>query len=102
MPLSLSPIPSEMCPFLLFFSEIWKTDIERKGFQQLSYIFKPGIFGCWKQISDLKRYNTDTISTDANLAIGDPMQSVVDGHLRIELLDIDWQELPADAIDANR
>ena len=26
---------------------------------------------------------------DANLGIGDPMQSVADGHLGIELLDID-------------
>jgi hypothetical protein len=30
------------------------------------------------------------------------MQSVVDGHLRIKLLDINWQELPADANNAYR
>jgi hypothetical protein len=33
-------------------------------------------------------HNTDTILADANLAIGYLMQSVVDGHLGIELLDI--------------
>jgi hypothetical protein len=53
-----------------------------------------------KKISDLIRYDTDTILADANLAIDDPMQSVVDGHLRIEPLYIDWQELPADANNA--
>jgi len=36
-----------------------------------------------------------TILADANLAIGNPMQSVVDDHLRIKLLDIDWQKVPA-------
>jgi hypothetical protein len=33
------------------------------------------------------RADTNRILADGNLAIGDPMQSVVDGHLRIELLD---------------
>jgi hypothetical protein len=42
------------------------------------------------------------ILADANLAIGDPMQLVVNGHLRIEPLDINWQEFPADASDAYR
>ncbi len=40
-------------------------------------------------------YDTDIILADANLAIGYPMQLVVDGHLGIEPLDIDWQKFPA-------
>jgi hypothetical protein len=34
-------------------------------------------------------YNTDTSLADANLGIGNLMQSVADGHLRIKALDID-------------
>jgi hypothetical protein len=30
------------------------------------------------------------------------MQSVADGHLRIELLDIDWHKFPADAKNGSR
>jgi hypothetical protein len=37
---------------------------------------------------------------DAYLAIGCLMQSAVDGHVSIDLLDIDWQELPANANNA--
>jgi hypothetical protein len=38
-------------------------------------------------------HNTDTILADANLAIGYPMQSVVDGHLGIELLGYQLAEI---------
>jgi hypothetical protein len=34
--------------------------------------------------------------------IGYPMQSIVNGHLGIELIDINWQELPANANNAYR
>lgn len=60
----------------------------------LGYSVVENVFWIW--------YDTDTILADADLAIGDPMQSVVDGHLRIKLLDINWQELPADANNAYR
>jgi hypothetical protein len=46
-----------------------------------------------KVVDSRYRYNT-------NLGIDDPMKQVVDGHLRIELLDINWQKFPADANNA--
>jgi hypothetical protein len=48
------------------------------------------------------QYDTNTILANANLAIGYPMESVVNGLHGIEPLDIDWQELPADANNAYR
>jgi hypothetical protein len=50
------------------------------------------------------RYDTDTILAVANLAIGYPMQLVVDGHLGIKPLGIDchWQKFPADAKNGSR
>ncbi len=51
------------------------------------------IFGCWQKIYDLMWYNTDTSLADANLGIGNLMQSVADGHLRIKALDIDWHKI---------
>jgi len=48
------------------------------------------------------RNDTDTILANTNLGIGDPMQSVADGKVSIELLDIDWQKFPADAKNASR
>jgi hypothetical protein len=48
------------------------------------------------------RNDTNTILANTNLGIGDPMQSVADGKVSIELLDIDWQKFPADAKNASR
>jgi flagellar biosynthesis/type III secretory pathway ATPase len=48
-------------------------------------------------VDSLYLYKTDTILADANLAISDPMQSVVDGHLRMESLVIKGKKFPADA-----
>jgi hypothetical protein len=48
------------------------------------------------------RNDTYTILANTNLGIGDPMQSVADGKVSIELLDIDWQKFPADAKNASR
>jgi hypothetical protein len=49
-----------------------------------------------KVVDSRYRYNI----ANANLGIGDPMQLVVDGHLIIELLDIDWQKFPANTNNA--
>jgi hypothetical protein len=48
------------------------------------------------------RNDTNTILANTNLGIGDPMQSVADSKVSIELLDIDWQKFPADAKNASR
>jgi hypothetical protein len=53
-------------------------------------------------LKKLKTVNTDTILVDANLGISYPMQSVVDGHLGIEPLDINWQKYPADGKKGSR
>ena len=50
-----------------------------------------------KVVDSQYRYDTDTDLDNTNLGIYNPMQSTVDGHLRIKLLDTDWQKFPADA-----
>jgi hypothetical protein len=42
-----------------------------------------------KVVDSQNQYNTDTILANANLAIGDQMQLVVEDHLGMELLGID-------------
>ena len=45
-----------------------------------------------KVVDSQYRYDTNTDLADTNLGIGDPMQSLVNSHLRIESLDIDLRK----------
>jgi hypothetical protein len=47
-------------------------------------------------VEKLRFADTDTILVDSNIAIGYLMLLVVDSHLGIEPLNIDWQKFPAD------
>jgi hypothetical protein len=45
----------------------------------------------------LKLANADTIEPDANLPIGYPRASIVNAHMTIKLLNINFQKFLADA-----
>jgi hypothetical protein len=53
-----------------------------------------------KVVDSQYQNDTNKIFANANLFIANPMQLVVDGHHRIELLDINCQKSPADANNA--
>ncbi len=82
---------------MISISRAYKDLQYKEAILQTKFVFFLGL-GYWivKTVDDSQYpYDTNTLLANADLAISYPMQSAVDGHVRINPLDIDWQKFPA-------